>query len=175
MNLVREDKDKKIFIDGNNKFYSMINMGNYVGHRDREWYDSNPDVWVLMFYDEKRTDGKTLHIEALLDDEGNYIRFIIELEGQKRVIQLDNGKVFKDTITEIKDISDWPFGDEFIALDEDIYSRKCVLLDSYLNSNSSFYLGDRVYSGELSNNNLIFEFLRKNDELKEKLGHSKKR
>ena len=40
---------------------------------------------------------------------------------------------------------------------------KKVLLEEYLVSKPSFYLDDQVYDGELSNNDFISEFLKKND------------
>ena len=45
MELVREEKNKKVFVE-NNKIYYMLNMGSYVGHRNRSWYASKPAFFL---------------------------------------------------------------------------------------------------------------------------------
>ena len=174
MELIKEDLNKKIFKDGDNKIYSMLNMGSYVGHRKREWYASAPEAWRLMFFDEKREDGKECHIEALVDDNGNYMRFLIDLGNVRRAIQLHNELVFNDVIIENGDSLDGAIGDTYVAIDGDIYFGPKVLLEEYLSTTPEFSSGDTVFKGEIPGNDLIAEFLNKNEELKKMLEPNKK-
>ena len=171
MDLIREEVNKKIFVDGEDKIYSMVNMGSYVGHKHRQWYESAPEMWTLMFYDEKRDDGQNLHMESLIDDSGNYTRFLIELGNQTRAIQIHNGRVYSDTITDYGR----ELGDSFVALDGDIYSSGSIPLRDYLITKPKFSSGDQLYEGELSNNDMIANFLNKDNELRESITDSKKR
>ena len=54
MELLKEEKGKKFFLEDENKVYCMLDMGAYVGNRFRAWYEEAPEVWRLMFLDEKR-------------------------------------------------------------------------------------------------------------------------
>ncbi len=174
MELIKEEKNKKVFIE-DDKVYTMLNMGSYVGHKHRQWYASAPEMWSLMFYDEKRDDGQELHMEALIDDSGNYIRFLVELGGQTRAIQMHNGRVFSDIITDYSTNSNEQLGGVFTALDGDIYSPNSIPLNDYLFANPNFYSGDQLYEGELSNNDLIANFVNKDNELRESITNNKKR
>ena len=174
MELVSEDGKKKVYKDGDNKIYSMLDMGSYVGHRTRQWYESAPEVWMLMFYDEKREDGQDMHIEALVDDKGNYMRLLIDLGDERRSIQIHNGMVYSDTVSKMSGTHDGLFGDTYVALDGDIYSGSKAPLNDYLVLNPIFYLNDEVYEGELSNNDFILAFLQKNTELKEIIEQKRK-
>ena len=153
MELIKEEENKLVYKDGN-KIYTMLNMGNYIGHASREWWEETPDDWRLMFYEEKREDGKKLFMEALVDQFGSYVHFGISLENKKRVISLKSGMVHSDLIVE-KISSYGLLNESYVALNCDAYSSNRVLLNDYLSVRLPFRLGERVYEGDLSDNSLI--------------------
>jgi len=174
MDLKYEDGDIKIFSDGDNKKYTMTNMGSYVGYKSREWYEPVPEVWILTSYDEKLDNGEILHMEALVDDVGSYIRFLIDKGDKTRTIQMQYEMIYKDIITKRPNSIGNLGGTKFVALDVDLYSGSGVLLEDYLTCQPTFSSEGEIYNGELSDNNLIAEFVRKNEELKDRLNSNQK-
>lgn len=174
MDLEYEDGKVKVFSDGDNKKYTMTNMGSYVGHKDREWYAPVPEVWILTSYDEKLDNGEILHMEAQVDDVGHYISFFIDKGDKRRVIQMKHEMVYKDVITKRPNSIGDLGGTRFVALDVDLYSESDVSLEDYLTCQPTFSSEGETYNGELSDNNLIAEFVRKNEELKARLNSNQK-
>ncbi len=164
MELLKEEKGKKFFLEDETKVYCMLDMGAYVGNRFRAWYEEAPEVWRLMFLDEKRQNGEITHIEALTDERGNYIRLSVDDGEVKRTIQMDNGLVFNDSIVRVSTDKDM-FGENYTALEGDIYSKNKIPLNEYLSQKQSFHLSGREYTGPATDNNLITNFFIKNDEL----------
>ena len=164
MELLKEEKGKKFFLEDENKVYCMLDMGAYVGNRFRAWYEEAPEVWRLMFLDEKRQNDEITHIEALTDERGNYIRLSADDGEVKRTIQMDNGLVFNDSIVKVSNDKDM-FGENYTALEGDIYSKNKIPLNEYLSQKQEFHLSGREYTGPATDNNLITNFFIKNDEL----------
>lgn len=164
MELLKEEKGKKFFLEDENKVYYMLDMGAYVGNRFRAWYEEAPEVWRLMFLDEKRQNDEITHIEALTDERGNYIRLSVDDGEVKRIIQMDNGLVFNDSIVKVSNDKDM-FGENYTALEGDIYSKNKIPLNEYLSQKQEFHLSGREYTGPATDNNLITNFFIKNDEL----------
>ena len=152
----------KIFID-DTKEYVMINMGVYVGSTYRQWYEKPTPKWCLMSFSEKRDDGQNFYMEALVDIYGNYIRFILRNKNEERVVLLNNNNVYSDIIY-TKD--DSLFSEDYVSLDEDIYSKKQISLKKYASLKPIFLdsSGKEHYS-ELSDNSLIINYYNKNIEL----------
>lgn len=91
MELVTENRKRKIFRDEeNSKFYTMINMGEYVGHRNRDFWQNPNDAWFLMMYDEIKNDKKIAHMDALVDSSGYYSRICLEQNGERKFMFLRN-------------------------------------------------------------------------------------
>ena len=156
MELLKEEKDKKVYIEGN-KIYTILNVGNYVGYKYREWYEQAKEVWRLIFLDEKQ-DDKIIHMEALIDDLGNYTRFLVDDKTSRRIVNISDSLVYSDII--------YNKNNEYISLNEEIYSNKRVVIHEYfLNQHIFKNSNDEVFEGELSNNKIINEFLNQNDEL----------
>lgn len=164
MELLKEEKGKKFFLEDENKVYCMLDMGAYVGNRFRAWYEEAPEVWRLMFLDEKRQNDEITHIEALTDERGNYIRLSVDDGEVNRTIQMDNGLVFNDSIVKVSNDKDM-FGENYTALEGDIYSKNKIPLNEYLSQKQEFHLSGREYTGPATDNNLITNFFIKNDEL----------
>lgn len=164
MELLKEEKGKKFFLEDENKVYCMLDMGAYVGNRFRAWYEEAPEVWRLMFLDEKRQNDEITHIEALTDERGNYIRLSVDDGEVKRTIQMDNGLVFNDSIVKVSNDKDM-FGENYTVLEGDIYSKNKIPLNEYLSQKQEFHLSGREYTGPATDNNLITNFFIKNDEL----------
>ena len=117
-----------------------------------------------MFLDEKRQNDEITHIEALTDERGNYIRLSVDDGEVKRTIQMDNGLVFNDSIVKVSNDKDM-FGENYTALEGDIYSKNKIPLNEYLSQKQEFHLSGREYTGPATDNNLITNFFIKNDEL----------
>ena len=174
MELVREEKNKKVFVE-NNKIYYMLNMGSYVGHRNRSWYASKPAFWVLMATDEKCNDGEVLHMEALVDNRGDYTRFILQKGDIKRVLQLQYGRVYSDTISDTRNGSDpIGLGVTYVAMDGDIYSDEQIPLNEYLSYEPEFSLNGEVFDGDIPSNDTIIDFLNRNSQIRTALNTSRR-
>ena len=91
MELVDGNDKRKIYRDGN-RIYTMINMGDYVHHRSREWYEKAPENWFLMYYDEYQDNEIIRHIETLVDQNGHYMRYIINQGTESVIILLPENK-----------------------------------------------------------------------------------
>ena len=163
MELIRDEKDKKIYADEGTKLYTMINMGEYIGHSSREWYEDAPEAWRLMFYDEMLKDGKKKHIEALVDELGDYTRIIVELNGSKRILQLSGNWVVSDSVvTNLSD--DDILGDFYTAVNNDSIQRRPRLAE-HLSTKQTFTRDGETYTGDVVDNGLVLNFLQKNKEL----------
>lgn len=97
MELIDENNERKIYQE-DNRIYTMVNMGDYIGHRSREWYQKGDDAWYLMFLDEYQNNDKIRHMEALVDYTGRYLRFIIEQGNEKRIVLVGNGSGMKEYV-----------------------------------------------------------------------------
>ena len=174
MELLLDEKNRKMFYDENvGEFYTMLDMGCYVDHRNRLWYEKESQVWRLMMVDEKPRNGHYKHIEALIDDMGNYSRIIVEVNNVKRIILLNNGRVFSDSI-----VSNFSFDgikdNSYYVLNEDIYSDKLLSSEEYFNNTQNFYLNGRLFNGGAVNNQFVIDFFNKNNELLELISLDKK-
>ena len=166
MECILEEKKKRIYQDGN-KVYTVLNMGSYVGHRSRQWYEHAPECWRLMFYDEKTTDGEMHHAEALVDEQGEYMRLIIEHDFTKRVLLLTNGFVQKDIVIDTSEAKGpLETGKCYYSLDKDIYDPGKPLLNDYLSLDHTFISEDgESFSKPVPSDREIVEFFSMNDEL----------
>lgn len=160
MELVTEDKNKKVYVDGN-KTYTMLNMGNYIGYKQRQWYEQSQDIWMLMSYDENN-----VHIESLIDDLGGYIRFIVSSNGISRVVQLNNGSVYNDSLV-WNVTTDGIAKESYVALDGDIYSNNKFRIDEYLSQKQAFIKDGQPYDDVVTDNTLLINYIQKNIELGE--------
>lgn len=162
MELLNENSRKKIYKE-DNKIYCMFDMKNYVGYRASKWYKESQEIWRLMSLDEDIEDNH-MHIEASIDDQGKYNRILIDIGTVRRVILIDDDYVFSDSIV-ISIEDDYLHSDRFLVLDKDKYSDKKVPLEKYLSSQQEFNIDGKIYKGTATDNNLVTEFLIKNEEL----------
>lgn len=180
MNLVLDEKEKKIYKEAGeiDKYYSMLDMGSYVGHQNRNWYDTNPSNWYLMFYDEKTKGQQTLfHAEALVDQYGEYTRLILEEKGYKRVMQLQGEFVTSDIVYDNRNESldgAW-VGKSYIGYEHEDQSKPYPRLSAYLLGDKVFKTEDGAVLHENPNDNRITEFLSNNDNLKVELSNANKK
>lgn len=107
---------------------TLLDMGNYVGHRERPFGNPEPQIWKTMSMEIQLKDGdKKFHVENLVDDKGRLLRTLIEDKdtntrrirqyyydflgvSQERITQLrgpgtywDNGRWVQDDISVWKD------------------------------------------------------------------------
>ncbi len=156
---INKINDTKIAIeDDDGTIYTMINMGDYVGHRSRNWYETPSPYWSLMFVD---NESKDLHMEALIDDTGNYIDLKIACGIIKRAIAFKYGSVISDLVMYETD--------ELIPADAyykvEIDNR--IPLNKYLGNTHVYKDEDIVFDGVVPNDELIKDFFLKNKEYKE--------
>ena len=100
MELVVENEKRKIYRE-DGKFYTMLNMGDYVGYRNREWYQKPNDAWYLMIYDEIKDDKKIAHMDALVDSSGYYSRLCLEQNGERKIMFLRNEMITEKLVEQL--------------------------------------------------------------------------
>ena len=59
-----------------NGIYTLVDMGEYVGHASRDVFDKVYSCWRLMFY-EGKNNNFPINISALVDSTGSYTRIMI--------------------------------------------------------------------------------------------------
>ena len=123
-----DDQNRIVYTNGTTSFI-MLNMGEYVGHTSREYYDDVEPVWKLMGYEHHREDGKIEYGEALIDEYGQYSRMMVDIDNIRRVLYFSGQVVLSDDI--------------FVADEEpDEFG-----ISSYYNAfTGSIYLQDRMVS-----------------------------
>ena len=159
MELISEERGKKIYLDGNKK-YTMIDMGPYVGHMSRDWYIETPSVWFLM-----QVEGKDFSVESLIDSNGEYIRLLAKTGNVTRVLQMNGDKVYSDSIFVGENLSNELMGDNYIAKEGDYYSKDSIKLEKYLLNKPEFFSQGNKYEGKVPDNNLFIDIIEKNIEL----------
>lgn len=89
-NILNEENKKTFLMErGNyNVQFTLLNMGNYVGHKNRQWYESAKPHWETMLVDIISQDpSKCLTGEFLIDSNGDFQRLLIsDNNGNKRII-----------------------------------------------------------------------------------------
>ena len=149
-------KKKKIFVDKDGNFvkkYIFVNMGDYVGYASRQWYDSVPDCFRLMFCDRFQNDKIVMHIEALVDSSDEYSRIMVDkYDCFRRVILIDKGMILEDSVNKL---SDNGFGDEVIKNFKSNNNFSKVKLRDYLQEDDI-----------LETNDFVLEFLDTNEKFK---------
>ncbi len=91
MKKIVDEKNKKIFSMARNGYsvlFTLLDMGEYVGHKSRQWYEKASPFWETMMIDVLSEDpNKKLSSEFLIDSNGDFQRLIItDMKGYKRVI-----------------------------------------------------------------------------------------
>ena len=168
MNLLRGDRRKRVYAGDNNQLYTMINMATI-----ENWQDDQKSLWRLIFSDEINEENEKIHIEAQLDDEGNYNRFLIDYKNQKRSLVIRRGLVVSDRVyTDVS--SDGMPNKTYTAKDEQ--SDKPETLSEYLLRKQKFKsaLNEKLHS-YIMNNDLVTDFLNINTELIEDINDTNRR
>lgn len=178
MQLITDEEKKKVYLEEGeiDRYYTMVDMGGYIGHQSREWYENGTSKWFLMFYDEKTKKKETLfHAEALVDKYGNYQRLILEENGLKRVMQLQGEYLRSDIIYDERNENAsfaW-VGKSYIGYEHEDPTKPLPRLSAYL-------LGDKVYKSEdgailtvRPNDLRVTEYLTNNDNLSAELKNVK--
>lgn len=83
------DDNKKYALDKKDYtvLFTLIDMGIYIGHRNREWWMQAPEIWKAMEIDIEANDAeKNVQSEYLVDDHGAMLRALLkDSNGIKRV------------------------------------------------------------------------------------------
>ena len=96
MKKILDEKTKKEFLMERNGYsvkYTIMNMGDYVGHKYRQWYEDTPEYWETMFITVESEDPlKCLSGEFSIDSNGSFLNLIIkDKDDNKRVISAMQG------------------------------------------------------------------------------------
>ena len=161
MKLLVDNVDKKI-VQEEDKYYTLIDMGSYIGHRSRNWWEENPEEWRLMFYE----DENGLKIDALVDDSGSYSRIILEQDGVRRILQLQGDFILEDSVYDEKE------GINNIYVSKSIDSKP-ELIEDYLNVEHGAYLDGKTFDEEVPSNDKVKSFIEDNDRVIEKIINTK--
>ena len=91
MKKILDKENKKEFLmekDNYSVKFTVLNMGEFVGHKSRQWYESAKACWETMFINIVSQDPKKcLSGEFLIDSNGDFQRLLIsDNSGNKRVI-----------------------------------------------------------------------------------------
>ena len=92
MKKIVDEKNKKVFSMQKDNYtvnFTLLDMGEYVGYQNREWYDNVYPYWETMFIEVvAQNPDKNLSSEFLIDSYGKFQRLIIsDCHGNKRVIR----------------------------------------------------------------------------------------
>lgn len=174
MKKVYEDKERIVLMSDEenlHKDYTILNMGNYVGHRNRSIFELAPEYWKLMFYTEADLNSnKQTNVEALIDEQGNYIRILVEQFPLTRVLLIDDKTVLADWIIDGDCSRKHKSGILYKASVDEISG---VSLDDYLmKEHPLFYYGNtktECFLGNYPTNNYIISFLQSGTAIKEKI------
>ena len=156
MNYEKQKNGTVVFYDGDEK-YTFVDMGNYIGHQNREWYENGKSNWMLMFYDNQKDDHSKITIES-----GNFMRFI----------SLYGNTVDEDIIIECEeDDLDLP-KETYIAFEDKYKEKAHPSLEEYLAETPMFVSSTgEVYKGNLESNKHIIDFLASNKSLSKEINN----
>ncbi len=106
MELIDENEQRKIFQEkkDTNKIYTVLDMGEFIGHYGRSVFDKVYENWHLMFMDEYDGEKKIASVEALVDHTGDYSRFIVKYQGREIIVLVNNGKIYHQIGNELPDV-----------------------------------------------------------------------
>ena len=162
-----EQENGNLVYSNGNKVYTLVNMKDYVGSKSREWYETAPDCWRLMFYDEQKQDG-LLHIEALVDSNGYYSRIMVVEGNIRRVLMLNGNYVEEDVIFETDSENDMYPKTRYVAYEDPFHEKRQPEFDKYLEKELPFRSEEnKEYKGSVSSNDYLVSFINANIELSE--------
>ena len=162
-----EQENGNLVYKNGEKVYTLVNMKDYVGSRNRDPYENATDCWRLMFYDEKR-EKDTIHIEALVDTSGYYSRIMVVSDKFRRTIMLKGNFVEEDKIFEMNSENDFIPTSVYVAYEDPFQEKRPLEFDKYIEKKVPFLSEDnKTYSGVVSSNDLIVDFVNSNIELSE--------
>lgn len=163
MNYDRMENGNLVFHNGDEDF-TFVDMGNYVGHNSRQWYEQSPNCWRLMFYDDNKAD-QPIHIEALVDSTGSYSKILLQSDNIRRVLLLNGNLVDEDIIYEMgKDNSFIP-KKTYISFEDKYMEKNHPDLQSYLSMNHKFLSNTSEVYNQNNFDNYIKKFFSYNHEL----------
>lgn len=159
MDIEKEENGNLVFHNENESF-TFVDMGSYVGHQNRQWYEQSPSCWRLMFYD-----NNEVHIDALVDSIGDYSKIVINSGNIKRVLLLNRNHIDEDSIYEMDSEDSILPKKTYIAFEDKYIEKAHPDLQTYLSMEQQFLSKTgEVYTGD-SFNNYINRFFNYNTEL----------
>lgn len=169
MNLRIDEETLKIYDinDDKKRTYTLMDIGCYVGYRNRDVFDLPTPYWYLMSYDEESLENEKLyHAEALCDEQGHISRLIIEENHIRRIICLQNENVISDTLIDDREVSDkLGIGKIYEGYEHYGYNKSFITLSEYLALEKRFVSGDGCVITEYPSDERITEYFSNNDQL----------
>lgn len=163
MNFERMENGNLVFHNGDEDF-TFVDMGNYVGHSSRQWYEQSPSCWRLMFYDDNKSE-QPVHIEALVDSAGDYSRILVHDGNIKRVLLLNGNLVDEDIIYEMGSDSSFLPKKAYISFEDKFMEKPHPDLQSYLSMEHKFLSNTSEVYNQNNYDNYINRFFNYNLEL----------
>lgn len=82
MKLINSEDNKKTYQFEKDNYsidFTLVNMGNFVGHRHHNFMDPVPEYWETMFVDINHVEDKSKNINSsfLISDSGHLLRLIM--------------------------------------------------------------------------------------------------
>jgi len=136
MNFDKMENGNLVFSNGDEVF-TFVDMGNYVGHNSRQWYEQPSSCFRLMFYDDNRG-NQPVHIETLVDAVGDYSRIVVSSGNIKRVLLLNGNYVDEDSIYEMDSDNSFLPKNTYISFEDKYMEKPHPDLQSYLSMEHKF-------------------------------------
>lgn len=165
MQLISQDDKKKIYVEKGevNKIYTLLDMGEYVGLKNREWYEKPTPYWMLMYYEELSSNNqKRFSVKAINDTDGNYMQLALEQDGIVRKIKLQNNKVLSDIVYDNINAK-YLFAQKYVGYDNEDRSKEMIDLKDYLSTNVEYISSNGKTIKTYPKNEKVIDFITANE------------
>ena len=165
MQLISQDDKKKIYVEKGevNKIYTLLDMGEYVGVKNREWYEKPTPYWMLMYYEELSSNNqKRFSVKAINDNDGNYMQLALEQDGIVRKIKLQNNKVLSDIVYDNINAK-YLFAQKYVGYDNEDQSKEMIDLEDYLSTNVEYVSNNGKTIKTYPKNEKVIDFVTANE------------
>lgn len=171
MQLIYQDDNKKMYLEKGvvDKIYTFINIRDYAGYKNGDWYEDKESYWKLMFceeYDNKNY--KKLNIEATCDKNGNYIKLLLEQDCIERTIMIKDGGVLYDVV-EDKVNQKYGVASKFVGYEHENLNLELPKIEDYLLMDIKYKTSDGKVIKKYPDNLKVLEFLETKNKNKTKI------
>lgn len=165
MYLWSSNEETRVYIDGN-ATYTIVNIGKYVGRNNDFKNQETPEYWKLMVLEKEMFDVNDIRIDALIDETGEYVRFVMVCGWLKRTILFDKDNVIYDCVENTLDIAKKNILGSVYKSKNNDFNKKKVSISEYFSQEVTFISleGNLLENNPLTNGEIRMFFI-KNEEL----------